>query len=143
MGCFGRKKKVEPVDDAEDSEWVDQSERADADLNAERRGELLGKKELEEVHKAFAAAAGAFGVVGGGAGGGELSCSKLAGAHGEARGNPLAGRIFASFSERKDGTLTKEDWVAACCVLSSRGGRANKARTAFQVYDIDEDGFVD
>ena len=39
-------------------------------------------------------------------------------------GNPLSKRIFASFSEKKDGTLSKEDWVAACCVLSSRGSKA-------------------
>jgi Ca2+-binding EF-hand superfamily protein len=57
---------------------------------------------------------------------------KLAASHGEARGNPLARRVLASFSTAKDGTLSQQDWVAACCVLSSRGSKANKARTAFQ-----------
>ena len=128
MGCLSRKKKVEPEPEEEETDWVDSSERENQDMEKERRGEHLDKKELEETHKAFSAAASTFG-----SGNGEtLSASKLADGHPESRGNPLARRIFASFSEKKDGTLSKDDWVAACCVLSSRGSKANKARTAFQ-----------
>ena len=118
----------------EETEWVDGTERLAADLDKERRGELLNAKELEATHKAFSAATSTFASSSGGGGGGEvaLSSSKLAEGHPESRGNPLARRIFASFSDKNDGTLSKENWVAACCVLSSRGSRANKARTAFQ-----------
>ena len=128
MGCFGRKKKVEPEPEEEETDWIDKSKRENLDMDKERRGELLDKKELDETHKAFGAAISTFG-----SGSGEtLSASKLADGHPEARGNPMARRIFESFSEKKDGTLSKEDWVAACCVLSSTGSKANKARTAFQ-----------
>lgn len=127
--CFRRKKKVEPEPEEDETDWVDGAERQNADLDKERRGEFMDKKELEAAHKAFGEAAAKFGS---GSGGETLSASKLAEGHGESRGNPLAKRIFASFSEKQDGTLSKEDWVAACCVLSSRGSKANKARTAFQ-----------
>lgn len=127
--CFRRKIKVEPEPEEDETDWVDGAERQNADLDKERRGEFLDKKDVEAVHKAFGEAAARFGS---GSGGETLSASKLAEGHGESRGNPLAKRIFASFSEKQDGTLGKEDWVAACCVLSSGGSKANKARTAFQ-----------
>ena len=129
--------EVEAGSGESEAEWVAPELKLDEDLVKERRGELLDEKALEAVKKAFDAALGQYGDAG------AISASKLAERHPMFAGNPLARRIMESFSEAGDGTLTRDDWVAACVVLSPGGSRANKARTAFWVYDLDGDGVVD
>ena len=71
-----------------------------------------------------------------------LSARRLGENHPQCRGNPLAGRILASFSEKRDGGLRKKDWIAACAVLHPDGSYPNKARAGFDAYDFDGDGVV-
>ena len=72
-----------------------------------------------------------------------VSARRLGEHHPQCRGNPLAGRILASFSERRDGGLRLKDWIAACAVLHPDGSYPNKARAGFHAYDADGDGVVD
>lgn len=72
-----------------------------------------------------------------------LSARKLGEHHPQARGNPLAYRIFNSFSKKKDGGLRAEDWQTACIVLHPTGSYPNKAKAGFQAYDANGDGCVD
>jgi Ca2+-binding EF-hand superfamily protein len=71
-----------------------------------------------------------------------LSARRLGENHPQCRGNPLAGRILASFSEKRDGGLRAKDWIAACAVLHPDGSYPNKARAGFHAYDFDADGVV-
>jgi Ca2+-binding EF-hand superfamily protein len=71
-----------------------------------------------------------------------LSARRLGENHPQARGNPLAGRILATFSAKRDGGVREEDWIAACVVLHPDGSYANKARAGFEAYDYDRDGIV-
>ena len=71
-----------------------------------------------------------------------VSARRLGENHPQCRGNPLAGRILATFSEKQDGGLRKKDWIAACAVLHPDGSYPNKARAGFHAYDFDGDGVV-
>ncbi|KAG8891130.1 Calcineurin subunit B [Tulasnella sp. 332] len=56
--------------------------------------------------------------------------------------NPLASRMIAIFDEDCGGTVDFEEFVGGLSAFSSRGGREEKLRFAFKVYDIDRDGFI-
>jgi serine/threonine-protein phosphatase 2B regulatory subunit len=56
--------------------------------------------------------------------------------------NPLASRMIAIFDEDGGGTVDFQEFVGGLSAFSSRGGRDEKLRFAFKVYDVDRDGFI-
>ncbi|KAG8218292.1 calcium calmodulin-dependent protein phosphatase [Butyriboletus roseoflavus] len=56
--------------------------------------------------------------------------------------NPLASRMIAIFDEDGGGTVDFQEFVGGLSAFSSRGGREEKLRFAFKVYDVDRDGFI-
>ncbi|KAH9938739.1 uncharacterized protein B0H18DRAFT_1081282 [Fomitopsis serialis] len=65
--------------------------------------------------------------------------------------NPLASRLIAIFDEDASisipdkqwrGTVDFQEFVGGLSAFSSRGGREEKLRFAFKVYDMDRDGFI-
>jgi len=57
-------------------------------------------------------------------------------------GNPLASRMIAIFDEDGGGTVDFQEFVGGLSAFSSRGGRDEKLRFAFKVYDMDRDGYI-
>ncbi|QRW16085.1 calcineurin subunit B [Rhizoctonia solani] len=55
--------------------------------------------------------------------------------------NPLASRMIAIFDEDGGGTVDS-GVVGGLSAFSSRGGREEKLRFAFKVYDMDRDGYI-
>jgi len=56
--------------------------------------------------------------------------------------NPLASRMIAIFDEDGGGSVDFQEFVGGLSAFSSRGGREEKLRFAFKVYDMDRDGFI-
>ncbi|RSH83827.1 Calcineurin subunit B [Saitozyma podzolica] len=56
--------------------------------------------------------------------------------------NPLAHRMIAIFDEDGSGTVDFQEFVGGLSAFSSKGGRDEKLRFAFKVYDMDRDGFI-
>ncbi|KAJ7937423.1 hypothetical protein B0H13DRAFT_2425556 [Mycena leptocephala] len=56
--------------------------------------------------------------------------------------NPLASRMIAIFDEDGGGTVDFQEFVGGLSAFSSRGGREEKLKFAFKVYDVDRDGFI-
>lgn len=56
--------------------------------------------------------------------------------------NPLASRMIAIFDEDGGGTVDFQEFVSGLSAFSSRGGRDEKLRFAFKVYDMDRDGYI-
>ncbi|THH12338.1 hypothetical protein EW145_g2 [Phellinidium pouzarii] len=65
--------------------------------------------------------------------------------------NPLAGRMIAIFDEDSNGsvlftsgggTVDFQEFVGGLSAFSSRGGREEKLKFAFKVYDMDRDGYI-
>ncbi|KAH9843725.1 calcium/calmodulin-dependent protein phosphatase [Rhodofomes roseus] len=56
--------------------------------------------------------------------------------------NPLASRLIAIFDEDGGGTVDFQEFVGGLSAFSSRGGREEKLRFAFKVYDMDRDGYI-
>ncbi|EJU06478.1 EF-hand [Dacryopinax primogenitus] len=56
--------------------------------------------------------------------------------------NPLASRMIAIFDEDGGGTVDFQEFITGLSAFSGRGGREEKLRFAFKVYDVDRDGFI-
>ncbi|PBK73033.1 EF-hand [Armillaria solidipes] len=59
--------------------------------------------------------------------------------------NPLASRMIAIFDEdcpSGGGTVDFQEFVGGLSAFSSRGGREEKLKFAFKVYDVDRDGYI-
>ncbi|KAK9473525.1 uncharacterized protein V1510DRAFT_429332 [Dipodascopsis tothii] len=56
--------------------------------------------------------------------------------------NPLASRLIAIFDEDGGGDVDFQEFISALSAFSSKGGREEKLRFAFNVYDIDRDGYI-
>ncbi|WWD22171.1 calcineurin subunit B [Kwoniella shandongensis] len=56
--------------------------------------------------------------------------------------NPLAHRMIAIFDEDGSGSVDFQEFVGGLSAFSSKGGREEKLRFAFKVYDMDRDGFI-
>jgi len=56
--------------------------------------------------------------------------------------NPLASRLIAIFDEDGGGTVDFQEFVGGLSAFSSRGGREEKLKFAFKVYDMDRDGYI-
>ncbi|KAH8888763.1 calcineurin, beta subunit [Thozetella sp. PMI_491] len=56
--------------------------------------------------------------------------------------NPLATRMIAIFDEDGGGDVDFQEFVGGLSAFSSKGNKEQKLRFAFQVYDIDRDGYI-
>jgi len=56
--------------------------------------------------------------------------------------NPLANRMIAIFDEDGGGSVDFQEFVGGLSAFSGRGGREEKLKFAFKVYDMDRDGFI-
>ncbi|KAK9478863.1 hypothetical protein V1514DRAFT_329974 [Lipomyces japonicus] len=56
--------------------------------------------------------------------------------------NPLASRLIAIFDEDGSGDVDFQEFISSLSAFSSKGGTDEKLRFAFNVYDIDKDGYI-
>jgi len=56
--------------------------------------------------------------------------------------NPLLGRLLSIFDKNKDDEIQFSEFVSTLSTLSNKGSHDQKLRFAFQVYDMDGDGFI-
>jgi len=56
--------------------------------------------------------------------------------------NPLLERILQIFDTNKDDEIQFSEFIGVLSTLSDKGTKEDKLRFAFQVYDIDSDGFI-
>ncbi|KAK1926490.1 calcium-dependent protein serine/threonine phosphatase [Papiliotrema laurentii] len=56
--------------------------------------------------------------------------------------NPLAHRMIAIFDDDGSGSVDFQEFVGGLSAFSSKGGREEKLRFAFKVYDMDRDGYI-
>lgn len=57
--------------------------------------------------------------------------------------NPLANRILVVFDKTKKGELNFKEFISNLAVFSIHTKREIKLKFAFDVYDVDGDGFID
>jgi len=70
-----------------------------------------------------------------------LNCNNLT--HGlELAQNPLVKRVIAVLDKNKDGSISFLEFVQGLNSLSSSASQEEKLRFAFQIYDINNDGFI-
>jgi len=60
----------------------------------------------------------------------------------ELQGNPLLERVIDVFDENRDGEVQFTEFISSLAVFSQHGNDDAKLRFAFQIYDIDRDGFI-
>ena len=56
--------------------------------------------------------------------------------------NPLVKRVIAVLDKNKDGTISFLEFVQGLNSLSAGAENEDKLRFAFQIYDINNDGFI-
>jgi serine/threonine-protein phosphatase 2B regulatory subunit len=56
--------------------------------------------------------------------------------------NPLLERILQIFDKNKDDEIQFSEFISVLSTLSDKGTKEDKLRFAFQVYDIDADGYI-
>lgn len=60
----------------------------------------------------------------------------------ELQENPLAHRVLELFDTDGDGVISFTEFVTGLSIFSSKGNRAKKLKFAFDLYDIDKDGYI-
>ena len=60
----------------------------------------------------------------------------------ELQQNPLVERVLAIFDDNGDGEIDFEEFIKGISLFSVQGDREKKLRFAFQIYDVDCDGFI-
>jgi len=55
--------------------------------------------------------------------------------------NPLLERILSIFDQNKNDEIEFEEFIAGLSIFT-KGSKESKLKFAFQVYDIDNDGFI-
>lgn len=56
--------------------------------------------------------------------------------------NPIAHRVLELFDTDGDGIISFTEFVTGLSIFSSKGNRAKKLKFAFDLYDIDKDGYI-
>jgi serine/threonine-protein phosphatase 2B regulatory subunit len=56
--------------------------------------------------------------------------------------NPLAHRLFAVVDKDGGGEVDFQEFIEALSTFSSKGDKESKLKFAFQIYDIDRDGYI-
>lgn len=57
-------------------------------------------------------------------------------------GNPLAGRLLELFDTDKSGDINFGEFVAGLAIFSAKSNTREKLKFAFDLYDLDQDGFI-
>lgn len=57
-------------------------------------------------------------------------------------GNPLAGRLLELFDTDRSGDINFGEFVAGLSIFSARTDPKKKLRFAFDIYDLDQDGYI-
>lgn len=57
-------------------------------------------------------------------------------------GNPLAGRLLELFDTDQSGDINFGEFVSGLSIFSSRTDPKKKLRFAFDIYDLDQDGYI-
>ena len=57
-------------------------------------------------------------------------------------GNPLAARLLELFDTDKSGDINFGEFVAGLSIFSSRSDVEKKLKFAFDLYDLDQDGYI-
>ena len=60
----------------------------------------------------------------------------------ELANNPLVKRVIAVLDKNKDGSISFLEFVQGLNSLSAGSSQEEKLRFAFQIYDINNDGFI-
>lgn len=60
----------------------------------------------------------------------------------ELANNPLVKRVIHVLDKNKDGSISFLEFVQGLNSLSSHAGEEEKLRFAFQIYDINNDGYI-
>ncbi|EGD74155.1 calcineurin B [Salpingoeca rosetta] len=60
----------------------------------------------------------------------------------ELQQNPLVERVLAIFDDNNDGEIDFEEFIKGISLFSVQGDREKKLRFAFQIYDVDCDGYI-
>lgn len=56
--------------------------------------------------------------------------------------NPLSGRLIDLFDTDRGGDVDFREFILGLSIFSSKGAKEEKLRFAFQIYDMDRDGFI-
>lgn len=56
--------------------------------------------------------------------------------------NPLAGRLLETFDKDGSGDVDFQEFITGLSVFSGKSEKDDKLRFAFEIYDIDRDGFI-
>lgn len=56
--------------------------------------------------------------------------------------NPLATRLMDVFDEDGDGTIDFQEFISGLSAFSGKSPKIDKLKFAFEIYDIDKDGFI-
>jgi serine/threonine-protein phosphatase 2B regulatory subunit len=56
--------------------------------------------------------------------------------------NPLLERVVAIFDTNKDNQVEFKEFISGLSIFSDKGNKEGKLKFAFQVYDIDGDGYI-
>eukprot|EP01105_Mastigella_eilhardi_P002904 TRINITY_DN13757_c1_g1_i1.p1 TRINITY_DN13757_c1_g1~~TRINITY_DN13757_c1_g1_i1.p1 ORF type:complete len:184 (-),score=86.12 TRINITY_DN13757_c1_g1_i1:133-630(-) len=56
--------------------------------------------------------------------------------------NPLLGRLLSIFDKNKDEEIQFSEFVTTLATLSNKGSQQQKLQFAFQIYDMDGDGYI-
>ncbi|KAK9820181.1 hypothetical protein WJX72_007199 [[Myrmecia] bisecta] len=95
-------------------------------------GEGISKKELERMHRRFQRLSNGTERVG-------LAAFQTVP---ELAGNPFVPRIFQLFDVNKDGNISWQEFTAGVEYLGKLSTDEEKSMFAFQLYDLDANGFV-
>ncbi|KAH3682366.1 hypothetical protein WICPIJ_006680 [Wickerhamomyces pijperi] len=56
--------------------------------------------------------------------------------------NPLAGRLIETFDRDGSGDIDFQEFITGLSIFSTKGLKEDRLRFAFEIYDIDKDGFI-
>ncbi|KAH3680495.1 hypothetical protein WICMUC_000283 [Wickerhamomyces mucosus] len=56
--------------------------------------------------------------------------------------NPLAGRLIETFDKDGSGDVDFQEFITGLSIFSTKGLKDDKLKFAFEIYDIDKDGFI-
>ena len=56
--------------------------------------------------------------------------------------NPLASRLIETFDKDGSGDVDFQEFITGLSIFSSKGLKDDKLKFAFEIYDIDKDGFI-
>ena len=56
--------------------------------------------------------------------------------------NPLVKRVISIFDKNRDGKISFSEFITGLATLSTSASESEKIKFAFNVYDVNEDGFI-